>query len=186
MDRNVLDFLMRRVREDDRRKHEPPRSEYEHDMRMRDMGGHTYLAHPSSHDYGSWNAHGDYSDGRDYRDYRDYHHSMPLKLTREDMRRWEAMMANTDGTRGKHYDMSQVVKAAEEIGVQFEDYDEREFCLAVNMMYSDYGHLMKKHSTPQEKLVCCAEMAKAFLEDPDGPSPSEKLALYFHCIVDSK
>ena len=149
-----------------------------------------YRGYGDSRDYGYSNI----RDSRDYRDYRDYndggydrvdlHHKAPLKLSKSDIRKWESMMRNTDGTRGKHYDMSQVVKAAEELGIQFDEYDEKEFCLAVNMMYSDYGHIMKKHSTPQEKLICCAEMAKAFLEDPDGPSPSEKLALYFHCIAD--
>lgn len=30
------------------------------------------------------------------------------------------------------------------------------------------------------------ELAKAFLEDEDGPEPSEKLALYYYCIAEDE
>lgn len=30
------------------------------------------------------------------------------------------------------------------------------------------------------------ELAKAFLEDDDGPEPSEKLALYYYCIAEDE
>lgn len=117
-------------------------------------------------------------------DHRDMH-DVPARLSKHDMKRWKQMLENVDGTRGPHYDMVQTMQAAEKLGIRFDEYDEGEFCLAVNMMYADYGQVVKKHAGGDKELMCCAELAKAFLEDPDGPDPSEKLALYFHCIVDA-
>ena len=123
-------------------------------------------------------------DSRDYNDdYADYHRSKPIKLSKSDIHRWNKMFENFDGTRGAHYDMQQVIHAADKIGVKFDDFSEKEFCVAVNMMYADYGHVIKE-MVPDKELICCAKLAKAFLEDPDAPEASEKLALYFHCIVD--
>ena len=52
------------------------------------------------------------------------------------------------------------------------------------MMYSDYGHIIKRLVPDKEKeLLVCADFARAFLDDPDGPEPSEKLAIYYHCIA---
>lgn len=120
---------------------------------------------------------------RDSRDYRDYHHAP--RLSKSDMHRWKRMMENEDGTHGPHYDMSQIMNAAEKAGVRFDDFDEKEFCLAVNMVYSDYCKVAKKYVAPDKELAFFVDLAKAFLEDEDGPEASEKIALYFHCIVDA-
>lgn len=117
-------------------------------------------------------------------DHRDMH-DVPARLSKHDMKRWKQMLKNVDGTQGPHYDMVQVMQAADKLGIRFDEYDEGEFCLAVNMMYADYGQVIKKHFGGDKELMCCAELAKAFFDDPDGPNPSEKLALYFHCIVDA-
>lgn len=132
----------------------------------------------------------DSEDNRLYRgevevtDHRDMH-DVPARLSKQDKKRWKQMLENTDGTRGPHYDMMQIMPAAEKAGVHFNEYDESEFCLAVNMMYADYGQVIRHYVGPDKELTCCVELAKAFLEDPDGPEPSEKLALYFHCVVDT-
>jgi hypothetical protein len=132
----------------------------------------------------TWEDDGRYdSRMRDRRDMRDYH-NFP-KLSKTDLHHWKQMMENEDGTRGPHYDMQQIVAAAEKVGVHFEDFDEKEFCIAVNMMYSDYCKVAKRYVAPDKELAFFADLAKAFLEDEDGPEASEKLALYFHCIVDA-
>lgn len=120
----------------------------------------------------------------DFEDSRDYHQHHPIKLSKSDMIRWKHMMQNVDGTQGEHYDIEQVMHAAEKLNVKFDSFSEKEFCLAVNMIYSDYGHVIRKYCPPDKELMVSAELAKAFLDDPDGPEPSEKLALYFHCIAD--
>jgi hypothetical protein len=118
------------------------------------------------------------------RDYEDWH-MQKLKLTKADLNHWKHSMQNTDGTQGEHYDMQQVIQAAEKLGVRFREYDEREFCVAVNMIYSDYGHIIKRLVQDKDKeLLVCADFAKAFFDDPDGPEPSEKLAIVYHCMTD--
>lgn len=122
-------------------------------------------------------------DSRDFRDRRDYHDTP--RLSKTDIHRWKQMMENEDGSRGAHYDMQQIMSVADKHGVKFDEYSEKEFCIAVNMMYSDYCKVAKKYVSPDKELAFFADLAKAFLDDEDGPEPSEKLALYFHCIVDA-
>lgn len=123
-------------------------------------------------------------DRRDYEDERDYGHRPRMKIRKYDMKQWKHNMENADGTKGEHYDMEQIMHIAEKIGVKFNEFSEKEFCLAVNMMYSDYCKVLKKYVSPEKELAMCADLAKAFLDDADGPEPSEKLALYYYCIVD--
>lgn len=122
----------------------------------------------------------DYEDSRDMRDY----HQMP-RMSKADYRVWKQLLENEDGTHGPHYDMQQIMSIAEKHNIRFEDFDEKEFCMAVNMMYSDYCKVAKKYVAPDKELAFFADLAKAFLEDEDGPEASEKLYLYFHCIVDA-
>lgn len=120
--------------------------------------------------------------GSGRRDRADGHES-PLRLSKEDMREWKKMLENADGTRGAHYDMSQIMAVVDKLGIRFDDFSEAEFCMTVNMLYSDYCHTVKKY-VPQEKaLEFYACMAKDFLDDDDGPEPWTKLMLYYHCIV---
>lgn len=122
----------------------------------------------------------DYEDGEDM---ADYHMEKHLRLTKADMHHWKREMENTDGTKGEHFDMQQVMMAAEKLGVKFDEYSEKEFCLAMNMIYSDYGHIIKKLVGPDKEAVVCADFAKAYFDDPDGPEPEEKLAIHYHCMT---
>ena len=125
-----------------------------------------------------------YEDSRDYdsRDYADYGQE-PLRLTKSDMHQWKQMLRNADGSRGEHFDMQQIMQAAEKMNLRFNEYSEKEFCIVVNMMYSDYWAVVRKYIPPEKELHFYVELAKAWLDDADGPEPSEKLALYYHCIV---
>lgn len=125
-----------------------------------------------------------YEDSRDYdsRDYADYGQE-PLRLTKSDMHQWKQMLRNADGSRGEHFDMQQIMQAAEKMNLRFNEYSEKEFCIVVNMMYSDYCAVVRKYIPPEKELHFYVELAKAWLDDADGPEPSEKLALYYHCIV---
>ena len=169
MDKITFDYLMHKI--DSRR----GRRDYEDSRR----GGH------------------DYEDGRTY-DSRDYDYDyegimdsedekvLSPRLSKNDMHNWKQIMENEDGTHGPHYDISQVMNAADKIGISFDEghFDEKEFCMAMNMMYSDYCKIAKKYVSPDKELMFFAELAKAFLCDKDGPKPYEKLALYYNCIVD--
>ena len=204
MNRQILDMLEKRMSGDYRRR------DYENDNRdrrdnndMRDMRDNTrgrdnrdyndgrnnfyYRDGQDNRDEGYDGRSSDYRrDGEDGRrgDRRDYGNH--IRLTKSDMHKWKTSMENSDGTMGPHYDMSQIMQVADKLGIKFQDYDEKEFCIAVNMMYSDYCRTIKKYVSPEKELHMCAELAADFLEDADGPEPSEKLALYYHCIACSE
>ena len=169
MDRAVMEYLSKKMHE------------------IEEHHGHRHHDEDSGK-YHRGRYYGEYEQGRHYEDddYDEYEerHARHPKLTRDDAKRWKRMMENFDGTHGEHYDREQTEQAAEKLGIRFDDFSEMEFCLAVNMMYSDYGHVLRKYIPSDKELHVCAELAQAFLEDPDGPGPSVKLALYFHCIVD--
>ena len=130
-------------------------------------------------------------DRRDYAydsDYRggDYNMHQEMKLTKEDIHRWKQKLQNADGTRGEHFDMQQIMHVAEKLGVKMNGFDEKDLCIVVNMLYSDYCKVIKKYVPAEKELPAYVEMAKAFLEDADGPKPAEKLALYYYCIADNE
>jgi hypothetical protein len=140
----------------------------------------------------------DYEDGRgrgnidfegtmDFRDYADDYHKEP-HLSKHDMYRWKRMMQNEDGTEGAHYEMQQILSAVDKMGINLDKFDftEKELCIAVNMMYSDYCKVASKYVAPDKELHFFIDLAKAFLDDEDGPGASTKLALYFNCIVDAE
>lgn len=71
------------------------------------------------------------------------------------------------------------------MSIRFEEFDEEEFCLTVNMMYSDYCKAMRESVAlpPDKELMTYIKLANAWLNDKDGPRGSEKLALYFRCVI---
>lgn len=152
------------------------------------IGGRLYSR---GRDYG-------YEDGADYEmdgrrrrnaDYADYemdggHASGLMKLKKKDFMRWEKQIENADGTKGKHFDPEQIKKTAEQIGVKYRGFDEKELCMTANMLYSDYCQVLKNIIPPDKELIAYVKLALAWLEDPDAPiEGSEKLALYYWCIV---
>ena len=184
MNRIVWDYLERRMGEDSRRRRNRRTGRY---MSDRAMDRRDY---EDERDYEDRRRGRDYEDERDYRrdnrrdyrDYEDYGHER-LELSKSDMYDWKHKLKNADGSKGAHYEMQQIMSAAEKIGVKFDDYDEKEFCIMVNVMYSDYCSVVNKYIPHEKALMFYAEMARAFLEDEDGPEASEKVALYYHCIV---
>ena len=120
---------------------------------------------------------------RDMSDFANDFHHKPLKLTKSAMYEWKHNMQNTDGTKGEHFSAEQVEEAAQKLGIKYDEFSEKEFCLATNMIYSDYGHVIRRAVGPEKELIVCADMAKAYLDDPDGLDPSEKLAVQYYCMV---
>ena len=108
-----------------------------------------------------------------------------MHLSKQEIMEWKRSMENADGTKGEHYRLEEIMPVAEKMGVKFEEFDEKEFCLAVNMMYSDYCRAMKESVAlpPDKELMTYIKLAKAWLEDEDAPEGSEKLALYYRCVI---
>lgn len=132
-----------------------------------------------------------YSRGMDYsnEDFEmDGHHPSGLMhLKKKDYMRWEKHLENADGTKGKHFDAEHVKKIAEQIGVKYRGYDEKDLCMTANMLYSDYCEVLKNIIPPEKELIAYVKLAVAWLEDSDAPvEGSEKLALYYWCIVNDE
>lgn len=134
------------------------------------------------HDYGDYaDYEDDYADyNMDYGDYADYGE---MRLGKRDITEWRDKLKNADGSRGAHFDTNKVMQAAERMGIHFNNFSEKEFAITMNMLYSDYCEVLKPLVSPDKEDIVYAKMAKAFLEDDDAPEASEKLALYYHCIV---
>lgn len=122
-------------------------------------------------------------DRRDYNDNNDYGHNM-YKLSKEDIHEWMKNLENEDGTRGAKFNISQMTSVAEKIGVRFDKFDEHEFCMVANMLYSDLGMDLRNCIPPEKEAMEYGKMAKSWLNDRDSSAKdSEKLALYYHLIV---
>lgn len=121
---------------------------------------------------------------RDYEDdYRRRDYGKPEMFSHKDMETWKSMMKNEDGTRGEHFRAEQVKHACQQAGIDCEEFGEDIFCLAMNMMYSDYCKVAKKYGVDRPEYY--ADLAKAFLRDKDfDGKPEEKLYLYYKAIVE--
>ena len=131
---------------------------------------------------------GDYRNdyrGRDYGEGRHKeHYEEEMKLSKSDMKRWKKMLKNGDGSTGEHFTKEQLTEAMHTVGASFEGYDETDLCMAANMLYSDLGEALRPMVPVDKEPMIYAKLARYWLEDEDGPEGSEKLALYFYCIVE--
>ena len=94
-------------------------------------------------------------------------------------------MENPDGSYGEHFTSTQIKQAMQSLGVQMNGYNEKELCLAANMLYSDYSEVLKPFIPREKEAVIYVNMARAFLDDPDAAvQGGEKLAAYYYAIVD--
>ena len=87
-------------------------------------------------------------------------------------------MENTDGTTGPHWPMAQTTAVMVSRGYH---YDPAVWYAAMNMVYSDYFSVAKKHGVNTVEFY--ADMAEAFLDDKDAGGPEEKISAYYHCIA---
>lgn len=124
----------------------------------------------------------DYRRDRD-EDYRKRDYGEPELFKKKDIETWKSLMKNEDGTRGAHFHLDQVKRAAEKAGIDIEEFGEDVFCLAMNMEYSDKQKVAKKYGVDIPEYY--ADAAKAFLRDKDFEGkPEEKLYLYYKTIVE--
>lgn len=99
-------------------------------------------------------------------------------FTEDDAREWTARMENTDDTTGQHWPMEQTTAVMVSKGYH---YDPAVWYAAMNMVYSDYFSVAKKHGINTVEFY--ADMAEAFLDDKDAGGPEEKISAYYHCIA---
>ena len=97
---------------------------------------------------------------------------------REEAMQWADRMQNADGTTGPHWPMEQTTAVMVSKGYH---YDPAVWYAAMNMVYSDYFSVAKKHGVNTVEFY--ADMAEAFLDDKDAGGPEEKISAYYHCIA---
>ena len=203
-----MNSISRRIISDRMRRGDRRGRDYErHDYEGRDYRGHMEYRGEIEHDgrrevYDSVRHGADrreygekYNDDhrRDYRkDYkedeshRDYGEEKEMRLARSDMKRWKSALKNGDGTVGEHFTADQMHEVSRQIGADFDEYDEADLCMTANMLYSDLCEALHSFIPREKEAMVYAKMAKFWLEDKDGPRGSEKLALYYYCIVDDE
>lgn len=98
-------------------------------------------------------------------------------FTMEKARVWTKAMKNADGSQGPHWDMNQAKQIMTQRGIEC---DPTQFWAAINMIYSDYCGVAKKYNLG-DKIDFYAELARAFLDDPDAQE--DKLAKYYQFVV---
>jgi hypothetical protein len=109
----------------------------------------------------------------------------PIYLSKQDLLNWKHMLVNKDGSIGPHFkDADKILNVADKLGIRFNEYTEKELCMAVNLCYSDFCEVFKSLIPTDQELHYYVKMGRAFLEDEDGPEASEKLAMYFYAIVE--
>lgn len=101
-----------------------------------------------------------------------------MKFTEDDAKAWTARMENTDETTGPHWPMAQTTAVMVSRGYH---YDPAVWYAAMNMIYSDYFRVAKKHGVNTVEFY--ADMAEAFLDDKDAGGSEEKISAYYHCIA---
>ena len=130
------------------------------------------------------NRYGEFTDrrGRDYAD-----EGGGESLPRRELEEWGEMLVNADGTKGEHFTAKKMEDVARSIGVKYDAYTPEEFAFVANMLYSDFCKAMKGlvPTDPEREAMAYGKLAQAWLEDEDAPEGSEKLALYYYCIIDS-
>ena len=90
---------------------------------------------------------------------------------------WASKLQNEDGSSGPHWTMEQAKRIMAQRNLSL---DPTEFWIAINLIYSDFSPVAKKHGVGGN-LDFYVDMAKAFLEDKDaGPN---KIARYYECVV---
>ena len=89
---------------------------------------------------------------------------------------WVDRMKNADGTTGPHWSWNDAAAIKQKYGIPCDD---RDFYVALNMMYSDYCAAVKQAGAATVELY--ARMAEAFLNDKDAQP--DKLERYYRYIA---
>lgn len=101
-----------------------------------------------------------------------------LKMTKEMAEEWMMGLQNEDGTKGPHWSMDQAKQVMQQRGIQS---DPVTFWAVLNMMYSDYCKIFKKHGVG-DRVDFYADMASAWINDKDADR-QKKTAAYYQYVV---
>lgn len=112
----------------------------------------------------------------------DYGHDESHAITDDMLDAWAMGMENSDGTTGAHWTLEQTTAVANQINFPFgNNVSPKDFWVALNMIYSDYGATLKAAGVTDAAVY--GNLAKDFLLDKDAIAPKEKLCYYYKYIV---
>lgn len=101
----------------------------------------------------------------------------PDQFSMEAAKEWTKNMKNEDGTSGPHWTVEQTKQIMAQRNLSL---NPAEFYAALNMIYSDFSHVAKKHGLGGS-LDFYVDMAKAFLNDKDA-TPNKLFNYYNHIV----
>jgi hypothetical protein len=165
------------------REHDHRGRDYEDRMEHRERADYRRERRDYGEDYGYHrNRYGEFSNRRSH-DYADGKE----RLGHKELEEWSEMLVNADGTKGARFTHKQMEEVARSIGVKYDGYTPEEFTFVANMLYSDYCKALKGFvpTEIEKEAMAYGKIARAWLEDEDAPEGSEKLALYYYCVIDS-
>lgn len=120
-----------------------------------------------------------------YHEKEDKHHKLKDSHYKDDdYSKWLDKLINVDGSKGPHWSLDKTNDIAKEHNVYFEDISDKDWNMALNMVYSDYSNIAKKYGIDTASFY--VDIAKAWLFDPDTISGKDKLKEYFKYIVSPK
>lgn len=99
-----------------------------------------------------------------------------MKLTKETAEEWTKSMENEDGSRGPHWTMEQAKQVIKQKNL---NVDPVEFFAVLNMLYSDYFKVFRKHNVNTVDMY--TDLAMAWIDDKDAAK--DKTGLYYECVV---
>ena len=98
------------------------------------------------------------------------------EMTKELAEEWTRGMKNSDGTRGEHWSYTQTRQLMAQKGIECDPW---EFYVVMNMLYSDYCAVLKKHGI--NNIDVYTDLACAWLKDTDAVP--NKTAEYYENVV---
>lgn len=161
-----------------------PESEY---MSMRNKSFDRGSRYPFtvSGEFGRYDGHYPYYDYpmMDYRgreDYGDYGEG----LTRDELEHWKRKLIQEVDEKDKQFFTTEMIsQKARQMGAEMKHYNEEELVIATLMAYTDYCKAIKPYIGTNMDIYVA--LGKAWLEDDDvAVKGSEKLAIYYDCIVE--
>lgn len=105
------------------------------------------------------------------------------KLTEQEKMAWVDGLQNADGTVGPTFSKEQAASIAKKVGAKYDHYDETDFYLVLNMVYSDLCEALAKAGANADSPTTYGYIALSWLDDADSYPPEEHLARYHEYIV---
>lgn len=119
-----------------------------------------------------------------YQDYG-YYGDYGKNLSHEELEQWKSMlMRQVDDKDRQTFDINAVTQKAKQMGVQMHNFNEEELVVAMLIVYTDYGKILKQYVGNNMDIYI--HLGAAFLNDEDSAvKGSEKLSVYYDCVVNA-